>query len=1023
MISFGSQNLIQEVFKNDNIDIDLHLTNDKLDHIFREYLFLIDSNKLGNDEGWVILNYGLRSDKFDDLYNDSTLGSVLTYQLSYYYILNILNSVNIKLVTNVNSPNFINIYFNQELTTTSYGNLCKYTTGVEYFNDHIFSISKLIREDILIIDDERDQMYSNRINRSFMNIDNSLVIVNENFITQDDIKISLDHLIKSVNKNGEFVETYEHNLKKVLRFAFKLKIYDIDYLILFDTNYNNYIIGSRLKAAFMLMDTKINNVIQKQKEVSYISKGDINFIDGWSSNIEFIEGNILIPNSYLKNYIKTKYGSGSTKFDLLISFDIAKRDIKDDIIKYVDEIGKGVAYLDFDSNMVHESIGDQEDYSFLGIYGYDEIRKRPIILAVNKDYETAGSQFRSIKLISGGITAINNEELDNDITSSDYNYLLQTTLADVQDIHYMDMIKMVSSVYGIPAHYPKQFTLFNGIDSTKKFFYNNEDYDARGSLIDAWVYKQVKPYDSTGDVSLPVYSMNCFVMDTTSNYGNSNFRVRSIEFLLKGNIVPIDTDQYTQPTITNQTYLSNVINQQYKINAANSSQYQNSSAQPTRTVIHFDRPILFDQIRVTNYHYYSGQREYGIKGVGFYIANFHFESYDFNTATHLLTPIFKGNLRMHQYDDLEEELSLLPLPLSNIPDQTIFPQYALLDIGSFGLDETASNSYAIPQDTMIDLFTNVTSELSLLTFLYRWFQTEGDSNIIDFDNVAYNNLFIKYIPILNGNTMYHISHQNSVVGFRTINELLLKSVAFDVKHELLLELYKTGTTNYKFLKGNEVVLQINDDSEFNSNIDQAKEIFTTDTTVKEITGIDVSTQSEFLTMLMNENIYKSTINNYSGSYVCGLFRLEDIVKTSYNGSVVFNKVIGTDQFSYYSLKSVGNDITFSGYFINSYTDNHYAQQLLDLDNGKVKSLSIVPFEFNCGKTNPIITNMEVISNRELYVIDKSYFDIMQNNYLNIFKIYNILPIYQIEYSMKPLDIELNQIFNVYSNEVIVVTEV
>jgi len=58
---------------------------------------------------------------------------------------------------------------------------------------------------------------------------------------------------------------------------------------------------------------------------------------------------------------------------------------------FVDEIGKGIVYFDFDNTMLHTTIGNQDDYSFLDIYGYDEERQRPILLGINKDYESAGS--------------------------------------------------------------------------------------------------------------------------------------------------------------------------------------------------------------------------------------------------------------------------------------------------------------------------------------------------------------------------------------------------------------------------------------------------------------------------------------------------------------------------------------------------------------------------------------------------------------------------------------------------------
>lgn len=96
--------------------------------------------------------------------------------------------------------------------------------------------------------------------------------------------------------------------------------------------------------------------------------------------------------------------------------------------------------------MVNSIIGDLNDYQYLNIYGYDEANQRPIILAIGKDYYSAGNYFRSIKIISGGITAINNDELKNDIVSLQYTYLLNVTLINVQNVNCMDMFKTISQI-------------------------------------------------------------------------------------------------------------------------------------------------------------------------------------------------------------------------------------------------------------------------------------------------------------------------------------------------------------------------------------------------------------------------------------------------------------------------------------------------------------------------------------------------------------------------------------------------
>jgi hypothetical protein len=218
---------------------------------------------------------------------------------------------------------------------------------------------------------------------------------------------------------------------------------------------------------------------------------------------------------------------------------------------------------------------------------------------------------------------------------------------------------------------------------------------------------------------------------------------------------------------------------------------------------------------------------------------------------------------------------------------------------------------------------NITDKSAMMKLISDNFITE---TITDFDEIEYNNMFIKYIPILNGHTMNLVSHKNSVVGFRLINELLLNDLSFDVKYEMLEKLWSAthNIDKYHFVLGKDVVT-INDDSEFNSNSKWATEIFTgKDNNIIEKHSFSSSKLSDFLTMMMNENMYHTEITEPSGKYVCAMFKLNDVALNSFNKSIIFNKVIGSDWYSYYSLKTEGDDLTFSGYFINSYTDNNYA---------------------------------------------------------------------------------------------------
>jgi len=120
---------------------------------------------------------------------------------------------------------------------------------------------------------------------------------------------------------------------------------------------------------------------------------------------------------------------------------------------------------------------------------------------------------------------------------------------------------------------------------------------------------------------------------------------------------------------------------------------------------------------------------------------------------------------------------------------------------------------------MKELFETVTNLTTLRTFLNKYFITTDSTETLTFDTIAYNNLFIKYVPIVSGLGMYYFSHKNSTIGFRMINELLLKQMTFNIKKELLENFYNNTSEMipYKLLQGTDVVSEINDDSEFHNN--------------------------------------------------------------------------------------------------------------------------------------------------------------------------------------------------------------
>jgi hypothetical protein len=124
------------------------------------------------------------------------------------------------------------------------------------------------------------------------------------------------------------------------------------------------------------------------------------------------------------------------------------------------------------------------------------------------------------------------------------------------------------------------------------------------------------------------------------------------------------------------------------------------------------------------------------------------------------------------------------------------------------------------------------------------------------DDLSYNNMFIKHMPILSSDGMYHISNINSSIGFRTINNLLLKGISDNLKYSIHEGIFSNTLENLacKFVKGVNLVAQITEDNDATTNSDWYIDVLTQGTTIIEQHDMTSSHNSEFLSMLMHENI-------------------------------------------------------------------------------------------------------------------------------------------------------------------------
>lgn len=146
------------------------------------------------------------------------------------------------------------VYFNQQITPASYSILTNIEKSVEFYTEHIFAINNINYKKLSIINENTDWFISNKLETITKKITNDIIIVDENYITELDITQAFNYLYVNTNLN-------KSDIKTALRFAFKLSIFENNYFIFFNNNYNNYLISNKLKNIFKLMDNKISNTI------------------------------------------------------------------------------------------------------------------------------------------------------------------------------------------------------------------------------------------------------------------------------------------------------------------------------------------------------------------------------------------------------------------------------------------------------------------------------------------------------------------------------------------------------------------------------------------------------------------------------------------------------------------------------------------------------------------------------------------------------------------------------------------
>lgn len=76
------------------------------------------------------------------------------------------------------------------------------------------------------------------------------------------------------------------------------------------------------------------------------------------------------------------------------------------------------------SEFVNDNIGSEDQIEYIDIHGFDSTTGLPIVLYISKIVDIAGQLNQEYKIINGGITPINNDELSFKYISNNFTYIV-----------------------------------------------------------------------------------------------------------------------------------------------------------------------------------------------------------------------------------------------------------------------------------------------------------------------------------------------------------------------------------------------------------------------------------------------------------------------------------------------------------------------------------------------------------------------------------------------------------------------
>lgn len=347
---------------------------------------------------------------------------------------------------------------------------------------------------------------------------------------------------------------------------------------------------------------------------------------------------------------------------------------------------------------------------------------------------------------------------------------------------------------------------------------------------------------------------------------------------------------------------------------------------------------------------------------------------------------------------------------------------------SFYLYKTDGNNIPISTENETikllpyEVLTNImslTTENEVFNELDKLFYRNNET--IEEIDYIYNSSYFSYTNIIIPSYYYLFDDNNKDKIYNFLNYKLIDSLYKQIKKEELTKLYSTKQiTDYTFANTKDFCTI---DITNYGNLDNFKDTilsiitpYTYDTDDTNIYEID-----ETLSILIGKDLNKMLIENPEDKYIMAFQDFKKVMNTL-DKIFIFNKVIGIDQYGYFSLQSDDIDNTFSGYFLNSVSNDNTLIMLLDLDEGKLKSVGITELNFNSSSNNPITFSKEFLKDPVLYQIPKNELTLIIDEYKKYNHIYNLtnLDVNDIVYSWSSISREKGLVIDPSQTDIIII---